>query len=272
MMIINLERFLKEDIGSGDISGAVVPDVPVRAQIKADESGVLAGLEEAKAVFEHFALDVESKFSDGAEIKKGDVILEVSGSSRSILAAERLALNFLGRMSGIASLTRECVKRSKGITIAGTRKTTPGFRKYEKKAIAIGGGDPHRSSLADAVLIKDNHIKVAGLESAIRNAKKVHPTKEIEIEVDNAKDAIKAAQLGVDIIMFDNMAPEDIRGAVEKLKKAGLRTRVRLEASGGISTENIGEFARTGVDMISLGVLTHSSPWVGFSLDVVSTR
>ena len=272
MMITDLEHFLEEDIGSGDISGAVVPDIPVRAQIKADESGYLAGLEEAKAVFEHFALDVESQLTDGSEIKKGDVILDVMGSSRSILAAERLALNFLGRMSGIASLTRECVKISKSVTIAGTRKTTPGFRKYEKKAIAIGGGDPHRSALSDAVLIKDNHIQIAGLENAIRNAKKIHPTKEIEIEVDNVKDAIKVAQLGANIIMFDNMTPEGIRDAVEKLKKAYLRTRVRLEASGGINTENISEFARTGVDMMSLGILTHSSPWMGFSLDVVSIR
>ena len=120
MKITDLERFLKEDIGSGDISGKVVPEVPVRAQIKADESGYLAGLEEAKAVFEYFELDVNSQFTDGSKIKKKDVILEISGSSRSILAAERLALNFLGRMSGIASLTRECVKMSRGVTILGT--------------------------------------------------------------------------------------------------------------------------------------------------------
>ncbi len=269
MTITDLERFLEEDIGSGDISGSVVPEVPVIAKIKADEPGYLAGLEEAKAVFEHFALDVESQFTDGSEIKKGDVVLKISGSSRSILAAERLALNFLGRMSGIASLTRECVNISKGVKIAGTRKTTPGFRKYEKKAIAIGGGNTHRLSLSDAILIKDNHIQIAGLESAVKNAKKIYPTKKIEIEVDNANDALKVAQLGVDIIMFDNMAPEDIKDAVDKLKKAKLRKLVRLEASGGINPENISEFARTEIDMMSLGALTHSAPWVSFSLDIV---
>ncbi|MDD2665823.1 MAG: carboxylating nicotinate-nucleotide diphosphorylase [Methanocellales archaeon] len=270
MTITDLERFLEEDIGSGDISGAVVPEVPVIAQIKADKPGYLAGLEEAKAVFEHFELKVESQFTDGSEIKKGDVVLKISGSSRSILAAERLALNFLGRMSGIASLTRECVKISKGVKIAGTRKTTPGFRKYEKKAIAIGGGNTHRFALSDAILIKDNHIQIAGLENAVRNAKKIYPTKEIEIEVDNVNDAIKVARLGVDIIMFDNMNPEDIREAVEKLKKAKLRKLVRLEASGGINLENISEFASTGVNIMSLGVLTHSAPWVSFSLDIIS--
>ena len=269
MKTTDIERFLKEDVGSGDISGEVVPDVPVRAQIKADEFGYLAGLEESKAIFEHFELDVDSQFTDGSEIKKGDIVLEINGSSRSILAAERLALNFLGRMSGIASLTRECVKISRGVKIAGTRKTTPGFREYEKKAIAIGGGDPHRLTLSDAILIKDNHIKIAGLENAIMNAKKIHPTKEIEIEVDNSKDAIKVAKLGVNIIMFDNMPPEDIIYTVEELKKEDLRTRVRLEASGGINMENISEFARTGVDMMSLGILKHSAPWVNFSLDIM---
>ncbi len=268
MKITDLERFLKEDIGSGDISGEVVPDVPVRAQIKADESGCLAGLEESKAIFEHFDLEVDSQFTDGSEIKKLDIVLEIEGNSRSILATERLALNFLGRMSGIASLTRECFKMSRGITISGTRKTTPGFREYEKKAIAIGGGDPHRFNLSDAILIKDNHIKIVGLEKTIMNAKNIHPKREIEIEVDNFKDAIKVAKLGVDIIMFDNMSPEDIIYAVEKLKKADLRKQVRIEASGGINKGNISEFAKTGVDVISLGVITHSAPWVNFSLDI----
>ncbi|MFC1786593.1 carboxylating nicotinate-nucleotide diphosphorylase [Halobacteriota archaeon] len=269
MKITDLERFLEEDVGSGDISGEVVPDVPVRAQIKADESGYLAGLEESKAIFEHLALDVNSQFTDGSEIKKGDIVLDINGSSRSILAAERLALNFLGRMSGIASLTRECVKMGGGITISGTRKTTPGFREYEKKAIVIGGGYPHRFTLSDAILIKDNHIKIAGLEKAIMNAKKIHPTKEIEIEVDNSKDAIKVAKLGVDIIMFDNMSPEDIIYSIGELKRLDLRTRNRIEASGGINIGNIREFARTGVDIMSLGVITHSAPWLNFSLDIM---
>ncbi|NYT00208.1 MAG: carboxylating nicotinate-nucleotide diphosphorylase [Methanocellales archaeon] len=268
MKISDLERFLEEDVGSRDISGEAVPEIPVTAQIKADEAGYLAGLEEIKSIFEHLALNVDSQFTDGSEIKKGDVVLEINGSSRSILAAERLALNFLGRMSGIASLTRECVKISGGVTIAGTRKTTPGFREYEKKAIAIGGGDPHRFTLSDAILIKDNHIKIAGLEKAIMNAKKIHPTEEIEIEVDNSKDAIKVAKLGVNTIMFDNMSPEEINYAVDELKKADLRSRIKLEASGGINMGNIKEFARTGVDMMSLGILTHSSPWVNFSLDI----
>ncbi len=268
MRIAELKRFLEEDIGSGDITGAAVPDVHVKAHIKAGEDGILAGLEEAEQIFEHFGLEVQSKFRDGAEFRGGDMILNVNGSARSILVGERLALNFLGRMSGIATLTRSYVKRSKDVTIAGTRKTTPGFRKFEKKAIKIGGGHPHRFNLAEAVLVKDNHIKIAGLGAVIDKARELYPEKEIEVEVENINDAIKAAQLGADIIMFDNMAPEDIMDAVKKIKKAGLRTRVKLEASGGINTENISEFARTGVDIISLGALTHSAPWVSFSLGI----
>ncbi len=261
-----LERFLKEDIGSGDVSGAVVPDVHVKAHIKACEDGVLAGLEEAKQVFEHFGLDTRMAFSDGGEIKRGDVVLEINGGARSILAAERVALNILGRMSGIATLTRKCIQRSKGITIAGTRKTTPGFRKFEKKAITLGGGCPHRYNLAEAVLLKDNHIAVAGLENAIKSAKKTYPAKEIEIEVDSVKDAVKAAQLGADMIMFDNMSPNEIKDAIGLLKEKGLRERVLLEASGGITLDNMDAYVATGVDMISMGMLTHSARWLNFSL------
>ncbi|ATZ61673.2 MAG: carboxylating nicotinate-nucleotide diphosphorylase [Methanosarcinales archaeon Met12] len=269
MRTVELKRFLEEDVGSGDITGAAVPDVHVKAHIKAGEDGILAGLEEAKQIFEHFGLDVQSKFRDGAEFKKGDVILEVSGNARSILVGERLALNFLGRMSGIATLTRSCVKCSKGVTIAGTRKTTPGFRKFEKKAIKIGGGHPHRFNLAEAVLIKDNHIKIAGLKAVIDKARELHPEKNIEVEVEDTNDAIKAAQLGIDTIMFDNMAPEDIMDAVEKLKKASLRTRVKLEASGGITLDNLNDYADTGVDIISMGALTHSAGWLNFNLNLV---
>jgi len=262
----DLERFLKEDIGSGDISGAVVPDVRVKAHIKACEDGVLAGLEEAKQVFEHFGLGAQTAFSDGAEIKRGDVVLEISGNARSILAAERTALNILGRMSGIATLTRKCVQRSRGVTVAGTRKTTPGFREFEKKAIVLGGGCPHRYNLAEAILLKDNHIAVAGLEKAIKSAKKMYPGKEIEVEVDNVEDALKAAQLGADIIMFDNMDPKEIKDAIELLKEKGLRERVKLEASGGIMLDNLDDYVNTGVDVISMGMLTHSARWLNFSL------
>jgi len=262
----DLERFIKEDIGSGDISGAVVPDVHVKAYIKACEDGVLAGLEEAKQVFGHFGLEAQTAFSDGAEIKRGDVVLEISGNARSILAAERTALNILGRMSGIATLTRKCIQKSRGVTVAGTRKTTPGFRESEKKAIVLGGGRPHRHNLAEAVLLKDNHIAVAGLESAIKSAKKMYPGKEIEVEVDNVEDALKAAQLGADIIMFDNMSPDEIKDAIGLLKENGLRERVKLEASGGITLDNLDAYANTGVDMISMGMLTHSARWLNFSL------
>lgn len=253
----------------GDVTSELIADKMVEAEIIARERGVLAGLEEAMKIFEYLGLKTNSKTRDGNKLRKEEVILTVKGSSRKILQGERLALNFLGRMSGIATLASEYAVRAKGARIAGTRKTTPGFRKFEKKAIALGGGDPHRFCLSDAVLIKNNHIAITGLENAIRNArKKASFTKKIEVEVENTEDAIKAARLGADIIMFDNMKPEEIEKAIAELKKLGLRDRLVLEASGGVTLANIANYAKTGVDVISTGALTHSSPWLDIGLKI----
>ncbi len=267
MMLKELEAFIEEDIGFFDVSSMAVSDIKIKAKIMAKEGGVLAGLKEAKDIFSYFELETSTGRSDGSKIDEGDVILEVSGSSRSLLKAERLSLNFLGRMSGIATLTDKLVEKACGkVIIAGTRKTTPGFRKYEKKAIFLGGGDPHRFNLSDAVMIKDNHIKVAGLKGAINAAKNICFSKKIEVEVENPEDATKAAESGVDIIMLDNMKPEEILKAVELLKKKGLRQNVILECSGGIKFEDIGEYVDTGVDVISMGSLTTASRWLDFGL------
>ncbi|HEY6586472.1 MAG TPA: carboxylating nicotinate-nucleotide diphosphorylase, partial [Candidatus Methanoperedens sp.] len=245
MLLTELERFVEEDIGYDDISCNIIPDCRVNAEVIAKEFGIVAGLSEATQIFEYFEVFPATDFQDGDMVKENDIIFSLDGGARSILRAERLALNFLGRMSGIATLTREYMERAGGPRIAGTRKTTPGFRKFEKKAIVAGGGDPHRYNLSDAVMIKDNHIAVIGLEKAITAAKKAASfTKKIEVEVETVDDAVRAAKMGVDIIMFDNMTVKDIQKAVKTLEEKGLRDNITLEASGGISIENVDKYGR----------------------------
>jgi len=270
MLLTELEHFIREDIGFYDYP-EIVPDMEAKAKIIANETGIIAGLNEGIQIFRYFNIDVSPNISDGDEIKKGDFVCIIRGSARNILRAERLVLNFLSRMSGIATLTAECVKKikNKKVRVACTRKTTPGFRKYEKKAVMIGGGDSHRFNLSDSIIIKDNHIKLIGLKQAIKSAKKASFTKKIEIEVESIDDAIKAVELGVDIIMFDNMYPEKIKKGINILEKKGLRDKVIIEASGGITPDNITEYAKTGVDVISMGSLTTSAKWLDLSLEII---
>lgn len=270
MLLTELERFIEEDAGYNDVSNGIVPDCKAQAEVVANEDGIVAGLAEATQVFEYFDILSTTDLTDGGAVKKNDVLLTLDGGARSILKSERLALNFLGRMSGIATITRKYSEQAGGVRIAGTRKTTPGFRKFEKKAIIAGGGDPHRFNLSDAVMIKDNHIAVLGLAKAVKAAKSMASfTQKIEVEVENADDAVLAAGLGADIIMFDNMTVDKIKESIEIMKKKGLRDRVILEASGGISLENISEYAGCGVDVISVGAITHSSRWLDISLRII---
>ncbi len=272
MLLTELERFIEEDLGYNEVSCNIIPDCEAQAEVVTNENGIVAGLPEATQVFEYFDVFAPTDFIDGDFIKENDVIFALEGGARSILRAERLALNFLGRMSGIATLTRQYVERANGPRIACTRKTTPGFRKFEKKAVIAGGGDPHRYNLSDAVIIKDNHIAVLGLETAINNSKKIASfTQKIEVEVENADDAVRAAALGVDIIMFDNMSHLEIEKAVRILKEKGLRANILLEASGSITLENLVRYAKTGVDIISIGALTRSSNWLDISLRITKT-
>jgi nicotinate-nucleotide pyrophosphorylase (carboxylating) len=267
-----LQEFLKEDIGSGDITSELV--VPAKAKAKGrivcKQKCVLAGVSEAGAVFEELGARIVKAKEDGSRIGRGDVVLEVEGPARGILAGERLALNFVMRMSGVATLTHElvvkCRKVNPKVRVAATRKTTPGFREFEKKAVVIGGGDPHRSGLFDAVLIKDNHIKMAGgVVEALRRAKSGSFTKKIEIEVENAADARIAVKNGADIVMLDNFGPDEVRKLSAELRK--LNPDVLIEASGGIRPENIEQYA-AGADIISLGSLTHSVKSIDFSMEI----
>jgi nicotinate-nucleotide pyrophosphorylase (carboxylating) len=269
MLPSELERFVTEDIGEWDLSSSIVPDVNARAVLLAKEDCIISGLSEAEEILGYFGLDAEQLYDDGEFVSSGSVFMIVQGRSRKILQAERLVLNFLARMSGVSTLTRECVLHANGVKVAATRKTTPGFRIYEKRAVFLGGGDPHRFNLSDSVLIKDNHMKLMGLEECVRAARRQASfTKKIEVEVEDLSTMRRAADLGIDIIMFDNMKPSEIKRGVEILKQNGQRDHVILEASGNITIDNLEEYAGSGIDVISLGMLTRNARWIDLSLEI----
>ncbi|MBP1912573.1 nicotinate-nucleotide pyrophosphorylase (carboxylating) [Thermococcus stetteri] len=268
-----LLRFIEEDATFGDVtSEAVIPEeLGARAVIIAKQDGVIAGIEEANALFEHFGVKVKVKKRDGERVKKGDIVLELEGNARAILLVERTALNIMGRMSGIATEVRrlsETVKKvNPKVRVAGTRKTL--LKPIDKRALLIGGGETHRFSLSDAILIKDNHLALVPLEEAIKRAKEFSVYKVVEVEVESLEDALRAARAGADVIMLDNMKPDEIAEVVEALKREGLRKRVRIEVSGGVTPENITEYAKLDVDVISLGYLTHSVKNFDVSLEII---
>jgi nicotinate-nucleotide pyrophosphorylase (carboxylating) len=271
-----LKQLLAEDIGLGDVTtAAVVPSgLTAEAAVKAKETGTAAGLEEAAVLAESLGLNVTAEVADGEEIRKGQLIMKLSGDARTILSVERTLLNLISRMSGIATTTKrltEKLKKAHAKTrIAATRKTAPGLLYFDKKAVLVGGGDPHRLHLGDMILVKDNHIAVAGsIEHAVKNAKQnASFSKKIEVEVARVTEVLKAAEAGADIIMLDNFSPNQIKEAVELLKKAGFFGRILLEASGGITEENLLDYAATQVDIISLGELTHSVRALDVSLEI----
>ena len=263
---------LIEDLGrAGDITTeAIVPRGAVaEAEIVARQPGVLAGLDAALLAFELAdpGLRIERRRADGAGIARGEVVAHITGSARGVLAAERTALNFLCRMSGIATATRRLADAIAGTKakIICTRKTTPGLRALEKEAVRLGGGANHRFGLDDAMLIKDNHIAIAGgvrpaLERARRHAG--HLVK-IELEVDTLDPLAEALEVGVDAVLLDNMTPQTMRRAVEMVDG-----RAVTEASGRITVETAAEIAATGVDLVSSGWITHSAPILDLGLDI----
>jgi len=269
----DIDRFLKEDMNKeGDItSKALFTTQQGKAKLITHEPCVIAGLEEAKEVFYRTGVSqIETLVNDGESIPQGTTVLNAKGSLVSLLTGERLALNFICRMSGIATETKKLVDICSSInpqcTIAATRKTTPGFRKYEKKAVVLGGGEPHRFGLYDAFLIKDNHIQgVGSLTKAIQQVQKQSKRKIIEVEVETREQATQAAHLGVDCIMLDNFHPEEGKKVADCIKE--INPSILIEVSGGITRENIASYA-SFADRISLGYLTHSVRSIDFSLDV----
>jgi len=296
-----VQAALAEDIGSGDVTTlATVPEtVAARAVMQAREPLVVAGLDFAEAAFRGVfdfinrrgelrepqilgrrrtppserAIKIKRLVRDGQPVKAGDILLNISGPARALLSAERVALNFVQRLSGIATLTAQYVDAVKGtpVQILDTRKTTPGWRRFEKYAVTCGGGHNHRLGLFDLVLIKDNHRMALRNESpnaiaaAIRRAREKFPNLKIEVEADTLEQVEQAAVAGADIILLDNMSPMQLRLAVQKIKG-----RAKTEASGGVNLTSVQMVAKTGVDFISVGALTHSARAVDIGLDFES--
>ena len=272
-----LKQMVYEDIGFEDItSNALIPkDLKTEGIIIAKENGIISGIDAVAGLLNEFKIKSQVKKHDGDNVKANDIIMEIKGNARTVLSLERTALNFLMRMSGIATLTFNTLQKirevNKNIILAGTRKTTPGLQIFEKNAVKVGGGDTHRFRLDDCVLIKDNHIAIVGSvgESVIMAKNNVSFTKKIEIEVENEKGAIDAAKAGADIIMLDNMNPDEIGNVISSLESMNLRDHILIEVSGGIKPENIVEYAKTNADIISTGFITHSARSLDLSLEIL---
>ena len=266
-----LLRFLAEDAHSYDITSALLPNQKINAQIISRDDGMIAGIKFAKDIFKLKRIHVKSFKTDGSKVRANQKILQISGNSRDILSCERTVLNLLSRMSGIATQTNFLVtqikKFSKKTKLYSTRKTAPGLRYFDKEAVKIGGGYKHRLSLNDMIMIKDNHLLLSNsMEDIIKKARRKH--KRVEVEVENQKDSILAAKCGATIVMLDNFSPTQIKKTIASLERKKLRGKVQLEASGGINAKNITAYAKTGVDMISVGSITNSVKGLDLSLEV----
>jgi nicotinate-nucleotide pyrophosphorylase (carboxylating) len=266
-----IAQALNEDVGTGDITtNALIPDSMERsATMVAKANGIIAGMEVAEAVFKYLSPQIVWKpfVRDGNAVEKGTLLVEMTGSFRALLTGERLALNFLQRMSGIATMTHLFVGQVAdfGVKILDTRKTVPGLRLLDKYAVKAGGGENHRIGLYDMVLIKDNHIKVAGgIKNAVEQIRKVIPAgMKIEVETTTLAEVQQALEMNADIIMLDNMTNETMRTCVETINH-----RSKVEASGNMNLERVREVAATGVDYISIGALTHSVTALDISMNI----
>jgi nicotinate-nucleotide pyrophosphorylase (carboxylating) len=266
-----IQNALEEDIGTGDLTSEfLVPtDHQSAARIFAKENAVLAGTQAAQAAYQQLdsQLAITIRRQDGEAVSPGDTVLEIAGRTRSILTGERVALNFIQRLSGVATITRRFVEAvaGTGAQILDTRKTTPGLRVLEKAAVKAGGGRNHRLGLFDAVMVKDNHLLAhPSLAAAIKEIRQKYPELLIEVEADSIEQVREFVRLeAINVILLDNMRPEEIRHCVE-LRRPGLK----FEASGGVSLSTARAIAETGVDYISVGQLTHSAPAIDFSLEL----
>jgi len=269
-----LLAFINEDAPFGDVtSELVLPDIERRARIVARQNGIVSGLSEAERLFSHYNVDATVLRADGETVDRGDLLISLEGPVKAILLVERTALNIIGRMSGISTRTRQIINvaTAKGARcrIAATRKTAPGLRILDKKAVRLGGGELHRFSLSDGILIKDNHLAVVSLEEAVGAARRMSAYRKIEVEVESADAAVTAAKVGADIILFDNMEPGEVEDALSALTRLGLRNGRLIEISGSVNEENIGDYALPGVDIISVGALTHSVRNFDVSLEMM---
>lgn len=273
-------RFVEMDVGHGDITTlhTIPPRTVVEAEIVAKGKGVIAGMEEALMFLESFGLQAKALGEDGSKVGEETKLMKIEGDGATLVSIERTLLNLLSRMSGIATSTNRLVEKihraGYKTKVACTRKTAPGLSYFDKKAVIVGGGDAHRWGLDDMVLIKDNHIAIAGsIKEAIKRVrKKVSFSKKIEVEVKDVNEALEAVGTGVDIIMLDNFTPRQINEAINLLRKKRPRDKVLVEASGGITEQNVLEYASSGVDIVSLGEITHSVKALDMSLEITRVR
>ncbi len=277
----SLRSFIAEDVGHGDITSNALIEAGVNGEgvVVCKEQAVVAGIEEGLLLLEITGCKGRAGTRDGTRVKSGTRILSASGPARALLGVERTLLNLVSHMSGIATTTADLVSiadkaSNRKVRVACTRKTLPGLRYFEKRAVELGGGDTHRLRLDDAVLIKDNHLAFSGsLAESIRKVRaQVSFTKKIEVEVTSPNQAVQAAKARADIILLDNMTPQGVRASVDLLREKGLRDHVLIEASGGIRRENISSYAKTGVDVVSVGAITHSAKAIDMSMEIRASR
>lgn len=275
-----LRKFVEEDVGHGDVTAFhTIPHGTIaETRIIAKQKGVVAGVEETLTLCEMFGLKARALVKDGFRVTPGTEVVSVEGDAITMLTIERTMLNLFSRMSGIATLTQrlvEMVRRAGYKTVvAATRKTAPGLGYFDKKAVGIGGGDPHRYGLDDMILIKDNHLAIAGnVKSLVRKTReRASFSKKIEVEVSGLGDVLEAAEAGADIVMLDNFSSKKTEEAVQLLEKKKLRDKIMIEASGGITERSILSYAAAGVDIVSLGEITQSARALDMSLEVVRVK
>ena len=275
--ISEIIKMVYQDIGFEDLTtnALINPNTIIKAKIISREAGILSGVELSSSIFQEFSIKTIIKKLDGECVVADETVMEIEGDARTILSVERTVLNIVMRMSGISTITRKLVeivrKVDNRVIVAGTRKTTPGLQFFEKEAIRLGGGDTHRFRLDDSILIKDNHIAIVGsVKKAVEKAKKyVSFTKKVEVEVESTGDALEAVISGADIVMLDNMDLTEVRNVVTVLDNKNLRNKILIEVSGGINPDNILDYAKTGVDVISTGYITHSARSLDMSLEIL---
>ncbi|MFQ5405802.1 MAG: carboxylating nicotinate-nucleotide diphosphorylase [Candidatus Micrarchaeia archaeon] len=267
-----LKEILKDDAGKGDVTGSLVPKKKVVAEIVAEDSCVLAGVEEAAFILQSSGLKTKILKKDGQRSNHYDKVIRVSGSNHALYKAERAALNVLSRMSGVATICAKAAKiarkASSGKTqVSVTRKTLPGFNEFDKKAAGLGSALPHRKNLSDKVLFKSNHLKYLSIPNAVKHSKKRFPRLEVEVEVESPKEVQEAATAMPTTIMLDNMKIEQAKKAIQEIRKTNRESKI--EISGGVSFENLSKYAKLKPDVISMGLLTNSAPSKSFGMELV---
>ena len=273
-------KFVEEDVGHGDVTTfcTISQGIHVEAEAIVKENGTIAGIEEALVFAEAFGLQAESLVKDGSKVTSKTRVLHLEGDAATLLIVERTMLNLLSRMSGIATYTNRLVEKVRRAgyktAVAATRKTGLGLGYFDKKAVTLGRGEPHRYGLDDMILIKDNHIAIAGsITDIVRNTRKrASFSKKIEVEVSRPRDVLNVAESGIDILMLDNFTPKQTSDAIGLLKERKIRNKVLVEASGGITEQNILKYAAAGVDIVSLGEITQSARALDISLEITKAK